>query len=177
MFNIVGIDCSIYDLSSIKGSIKSSINGSIRAFICSCPTNGNFHIYNDFMKQNKITDLFCFSDLSYDITKLDPSVTHHLLPFHDGSNPPNDVLKKFDKEIDRLLNNNSKPIIECNIMLHCIAGLGRAPIVLAYLMVSRFNFEKEEAVSIIRFRRRGSINSAQLKWLLSLKPNPSCSVM
>eukprot|EP00559_Dactyliosolen_fragilissimus_P003799 CAMPEP_0184869174 /NCGR_PEP_ID=MMETSP0580-20130426/33198_1 /TAXON_ID=1118495 /ORGANISM="Dactyliosolen fragilissimus" /LENGTH=304 /DNA_ID=CAMNT_0027370493 /DNA_START=717 /DNA_END=1631 /DNA_ORIENTATION=+ len=51
------------------------------------------------------------------------------------------------------------------IAVHCVAGLGRAPVLVAIAMVEFAMMDPVEAVMIIRKNRRGSINEKQLNFL------------
>ena len=45
-----------------------------------------------------------------------------------------------------------------NIVLHCRGGKGRAGTIAAILLVE-FNYEKQEAIDLVRSRRKGAIES------------------
>jgi protein tyrosine phosphatase type 4A len=49
--------------------------------------------------------------------------------------------------------------------MHCVSGLGRAPIMLAYLMVKYCDINNIESIVKIRKKIKGSINSKQLEWI------------
>jgi len=55
------------------------------------------------------------------------------------------------------------------IAVHCVAGLGRAPILVALAFIEA-GMEPLDAVELIRSKRRGAFNSRQLKYLRSYKP-------
>ena len=45
-----------------------------------------------------------------------------------------------------------------NIVLHCRGGKGRAGTIAAILLIE-FNYEKQEAIDLVRSRRKGAIES------------------
>ena len=49
------------------------------------------------------------------------------------------------------------------ISVHCIAGLGRAPVLVAIALIEFCAMEPLSAVTFIRERRRGAINTKQLR--------------
>jgi protein tyrosine phosphatase type IVA len=58
-------------------------------------------------------------------------------------------------------NNNTRPCVA----VHCVAGLGRAPVLVAIALVEFAGMDPVEAVAYIRQRRRGAINEKQLLYL------------
>ena len=55
------------------------------------------------------------------------------------------------------------------IAIHCVAGLGRAPLLVAIAIIESGR-DYTDAVSLIRKKRSGCINKAQLEYLKSYKP-------
>jgi len=69
------------------------------------------------------------------------------------------------------------------VAIHCVAGLGRAPVMVA-LALMELGMSYEEAVELIRSKRKGALNSRQLEFLEKYRPrhrlkqrNNPCTIM
>lgn len=66
------------------------------------------------------------------------------------------------------------------LVIKCGNGYGRAPTILAYLLVTHYGYDPMDAVDYVRKLQPGSINSKQLKWILKLSPKKSaiaCTIL
>jgi hypothetical protein len=131
--------------------------GNITVIISDSPTASSIGIFSRFMNQMGVSDIFCFSSLEYDPSELTQS--HHLFQIDDGSIPCDELLETFNKKISMIKNGV--------VLFHCKAGLGRAPTMLAYLMISKYGYDRYNAVELIRSRRQKALNTKQLNWILS----------
>ena len=84
---------------------------------------------------------------------------HHLkwyhMPIADLGAPNQDF--KYKWETTKVLLKNEL-IDGKNIVLHCRGGKGRAGTIAAILLIE-FNYEKKEAIDLVRSRRKGAIES------------------
>lgn len=130
---------------------------------------------------------------SYDTRPLsDTHIAVIEMPFPDGSSPSNDVLGRW---LD-LVEKEHRECPDKPIAVHCVAGLGRAPVLVAVALIEKAgldsfvcSFERyyiefiefvQEAIEVIRKKRRGAINTMQLKYLEGykrMKTQPCCTIL
>lgn len=105
-------------------------------------------------------------DPSYNKEKLESSGIKVIdAAFPDGSTPPTEVREEWFN----LLKEKFKQNPNACIAIHCVAGLGRAPVMVA-LALMELGMSYEEAVDLIRSKRKGAINSKQLEFLERYRP-------
>ncbi|CEF68908.1 PRL-1 [Strongyloides ratti] len=102
--------------------------------------------------------------------------------YPDGAPPPPDVIAKWIDLVKRTFKNlhSSLPInqedndcknegkLPACIAIHCVAGLGRAPVLVAIALMEA-GVGYEETILTIRQKRRGAFNQRQLDFLKSYK--------
>lgn len=86
--------------------------------------------------------------------------------FLDGSPPPPEVIEKWLT----LAKESFKQHPDQCIAVHCVAGLGRAPVLVAIALMEA-GMKYEDAVELIRRHRRGALNQKQLNFLEKYKPS------
>ena len=90
--------------------------------------------------------------------------------FPDGERPPDEIISEFLALVDATFpgsgGGGSTPP---TIAVHCVAGLGRAPVMIAIALIEK-GMDAMSAVQYIRLKRRGAINALQLSYLESYVP-------
>ncbi|KAA0710583.1 Protein tyrosine phosphatase type IVA 3 [Triplophysa tibetana] len=81
-------------------------------------------------------------------------------PFDDGAPPPSKVVEDWLSLLKRRFMEDPG----CCVAVHCVAGLGRAPVLVAVALIES-GMKYEDAIQFIRQKRRGAINSKQLTYL------------
>ncbi|ORZ07619.1 protein-tyrosine phosphatase-like protein [Absidia repens] len=168
----------------------------LRYLILDCPTESTLGFYLDeFMHLSVKTVVRCCQP-TYQAQRLAEQGIQVLdLPFKDGGLPPPQVIqewlqlvettrekqRKLDEQQqlqqgddDKTLHQKSQP----TIAVHCVAGLGRAPVLVAIALIE-MGMKPLDAIEYIRSKRRGAFNKPQIVFLDSykriLKPKSSGS--
>jgi len=144
-----------------------------RFLIFDAPTDQNLDLYIKEMTKHNVKHLVRACDPSYEIDKLTSAgIEVHEMPFPDGGAPTDTVVSDWLTVCKTAFKEK-----DCTVGVHCVAGLGRAPVLVAVALVEQ-GVAYDDAVSIIREKRRGAINAKQLKWLKTYKPkHKPCIIM
>ncbi|XP_037687470.1 protein tyrosine phosphatase type IVA 1-like [Choloepus didactylus] len=86
-------------------------------------------------------------------------------PFDDGAPPSNQIVDDWLSLVKIKFHEETG----CCIAVHCVAGLGRAPVLVA-LALTEGGMKYEDAVQFIRQKRHGAFNSKQLLYLEKYRP-------
>ncbi|XP_046672122.1 PRL-1 phosphatase isoform X1 [Homalodisca vitripennis] len=118
------------------------------------------------LKKHKVRDVVRVCEPTYKVDELSTegiSVTD--LAYDDGTSPPSEVVDEWFE----LLKKRFKEEPEACVAVHCVAGLGRAPVLVALALIE-LGMRYEDAVELIRQKRRGAINAKQLQFLEKYRP-------
>ncbi|GAA5804652.1 protein-tyrosine phosphatase-like protein [Helicostylum pulchrum] len=158
-------------------------NSSLRFLILDCPTESTLDFYmEEFMRLNVVAVVRCCQP-TYSASRLTERDIQVLdLPFKDGGVPPPQVVREWLQLVER-----NKQIAETardegtiapTIAVHCVAGLGRAPALVAIALIE-MGMKPLDAIEFIRGKRRGAFNKPQIAYLdsykRSMKPKSSTS--
>ncbi|KAI8813632.1 protein-tyrosine phosphatase-like protein [Cladochytrium replicatum] len=155
---------------------------NLRFIILDCPTEANLPLYKEEFRSRKATDVVRVCEPTYNKAYFEENgIRVHDWPFKDGGVPPATLIQSFlslcDERFGGILAQKSSANGAVSggeaeeqsqspaIAVHCVAGLGRAPILVAICLVES-GMEPLDAVEFIRRRRRGALNSVQLQWLV-----------
>ena len=111
------------------------------------------------MKRHKVACLVRATECSYSKeTCLAAGVPVEDMAFADGEPPPEAIITRWLT----LCATTFKKKDGSAISVHCVAGLGRAPVLVALALIER-GMEPLDAVQLIRDKRRGAINAKQVR--------------
>lgn len=138
-------------------------HGPLKFLIVDAPTDLNIDAYIKEFKAHSVTDLVRACECGYNPDRIvKAGVQVHDLAFPDGEPPPETVISGWlDLCNQRFGKSNPDNKV---ISVHCVAGLGRAPVLVAIALIEH-GVEPLDAIQLIRSKRRGAINAKQLHYL------------
>ncbi|KAI9472065.1 MAG: protein-tyrosine phosphatase-like protein [Benjaminiella poitrasii] len=149
----------------------------IRFLITDTPSTQTLSRYIKEFERWNVTDVVRCCKATYSQTMLNEhGIQVHDWMFTDGDAPPNNVIDSWLNLIDiRFKESKTKKEEEENgrgggpcIAAHCVAGLGRAPLLVAIALIEE-GMDPLDSIEYVRRHRRGAINQRQLKYLESYK--------
>lgn len=155
--------------------------GPLRLLIMDAPKESNLHVYLKQCKKNNVVNIVRISEPSYSKEEVEKAgIGLHEMYYPDGSSPPPEVLEKWLALLSETFDNPKNREEKVCIAIHCVAGLGRAPVLVAIALIE-YGMDAISAVTFIRERRRGAINTVQLNYLESYRPtrrsDKKCTIM
>jgi len=137
--------------------------------IMDAPRQGNLHLYIKEMRKHHVTDVVRVCEPTYRGGELSSAgIGLHELEYKDGTSPSKELIMSWLQLVEKTFYGPTASAESC-IAVHCVAGLGRAPVMVAIALIEFANMDPVEAVSFIRARRRGAINEKQLLYLEGYK--------
>jgi len=97
------------------------------------------------------------------------------MSFPDGAFPPQDIITKWLNLCRRVFETPEHGKVK-TVGVHCVAGLGRAPVLVAIALIEG-GMKYQDAIQLIRSKRRGAINGRQLEALKKYKRSKGCIIM
>lgn len=134
--------------------------GKLNFIIASYPNNINDLIST--IQRYKITDIVKACEKTYDTTEVEKFCTLHELVFDDGRVPSHELILSW---INILAKSFYSTDSENGILIHCVAGIGRAPSLAAIALIVCENVEPLDCIDLIRKRIRYAFNTVQLHFL------------
>ena len=141
-------------------------HGHMRFLITDQPDERQMRSYIDMLKQNHVAHVARACEPTYKEADLAP-IRVHEFQFDDGTPPPTEVLKRWLDLCESCFINKLSPDYLSDgerIAVHCVAGLGRAPVLVVIALIED-GMEPLEAVQFMRSKRKGVLNTAQLHWV------------
>jgi len=157
----------------------------MRFLIMDAPRQMNLHLYIKEMRKHHVTDVVRVCEPTYHGGELNSAgINLHESEYKDGTSPPKELIMTWLQLVEKTFFLPGNETSSSCIAVHCVAGLGRAPVMVAIALIEFANMEPIDAVSFIRARRRGAINEKQLLYLEQYKkmykragPDAACCVI
>ncbi|KAJ7591428.1 phosphatases II [Mycena floridula] len=114
----------------------------------------------DYFEKHAVKMVVRLNNQLYDRTTfLDRGIDHMELYFDDGTNPTDEIVRKFLDVADRVIENGGV------VAVHCKAGLGRTGTLIGAYLVWKYGFTANEAIAFMRIVRPGSVVGPQQQYL------------
>jgi protein tyrosine phosphatase type 4A len=137
-----------------------------RFYISQSPSNDNIEQFIFSLKQHNIKHVVRLCKSTYDFRLIEnEEINFYDMEIPDGSVPSKQNIEQWNNIVEKVCPNES-------ILVHCVAGLGRSPLMVTISLINE-KMNPYDAVKLIRKQRPGSINSKQLDFLVNYKPNKS----
>ncbi|KAL2915731.1 hypothetical protein HK105_204677 [Polyrhizophydium stewartii] len=146
----------------------------LRFLVFDAPSDRVAELYLRELLAHGVTDVVRVCDPTYDKALFEAAGIRDL-PFPDGEAPPDSVVQAWLQLVAQRFSSSlgkdkaARPAepTAC-VGVHCVAGLGRAPVLVAMALIEA-GMAPLDSVIYIRERRRGAINARQLKFLEAYK--------
>ncbi|KAJ2331358.1 hypothetical protein GGI00_003285 [Coemansia sp. RSA 2681] len=141
----------------------------LRFLIMDCPTNNTIALYLKEFARLNVTDVVRVCEPTYLRERLEShGVRVHDLPFKDGDVPPATVLRQWlelvNERLSDAVSESADQPVPKTIAVHCVAGLGRAPVLVAVALIER-GMDPLDSIEHVRHKRRGAFNNRQITYL------------
>jgi len=163
----------------VPGACTEITFKGMRFLITERPSDIGMSAYLEELKRYKVNVVVRVCEATYSPDRLvNGGIEVRDLSFPDGQPPPQQVIDSWFELLRTRFSDNQDGCVA----VHCVAGLGRAPVLVA-LALMELGMKYEDAVELIRTKRRGAINAKQLSFLeryktkRRLKPTNGCSIM
>lgn len=161
--------------------------------IMDAPKDSNLHIYLRYFRKHNVVRMVRVCTPSYDVSDVRAAgIEISEMEYDDGDAPPQQIITQWLDVVHATFKGKPNHTVGQNggdtngnsgtpprtgagkvetvgstgptIAIHCVAGLGRAPVLVAIALIED-GMQPMEAVEYIREKRRGSINNKQLQYL------------
>ncbi|KAH9584228.1 Dual specificity phosphatase [Trypanosoma melophagium] len=174
------VNCTVIECPDRKKPSRTLFH----LLILDAPSPSNLPMYVKALQRRQVQHLVRVCGPTYDAALVEKSgIDVHSWPFDDGAPPPKTVLESWFHLLDaaKAQLDSGVTTAPIAIAIHCVAGLGRAPILVAVALVEYGGISAVDAIALIREKRRGAINQTQMHWLMKYKGRDgnggNCSVM
>ncbi|KAF9189349.1 Protein tyrosine phosphatase type IVA 1 [Haplosporangium sp. Z 767] len=145
----------------------------MRFLVSDAPSDSNLVLYIAEFERHSVKDIVRVCEPTYGTAPLNRmGIKVYDWPFGDGEGPPSSVTRDWLDLVKRRFGNDPEKKPMDTIVVHCVAGLGRAPLLVAIALIEA-GMTPDESIAYVRDHRRGAINAKQVKYLRDYKRKKS----
>lgn len=152
------------------------VHRNMRFVIIDRPTKSNVQQYVNQLKKHNTSLVVRVCEATYDDKCFEnEGIVVREMMYEDGAEPSATIIKEWLVLVKKMFVDKPKTAVA----VHCVAGLGRAPVLVAIALIDG-GMRYEDAVEFIRRHRQGAINARQLAFLERYKASSNkkgCIIM
>jgi len=151
------------------------VKDNCKFLIMDAPTDHNLKLYIELLKEHEVQTLVRTCEPTYSSNELEKTGIKVLdIRFSDDEFPSHLAIEEWLNIVKNENIINHRPVA-----IHCVAGLGRSPLLAAIGLMYFGKMNALESVELIRSKRRGAIKQTQLNYLTNFKPSnqDSCCII
>ncbi|KAF9896176.1 Protein tyrosine phosphatase type IVA 1, partial [Lobosporangium transversale] len=109
---------------------------NMRFLISDAPSDSNLALYIAEFERHNTTDIVRVCDPTYATVPLNNlGIKVHDWPFGDGEGPPPAIVRDWIELVEQRFGKDPEKEPSSAIAVHCVAGLGRAPLLVAIALI------------------------------------------
>lgn len=142
-----------------------SSKSSFKYVVTSSPDPNSIECYKDLLFKNGVTTVVRLCEKKYDDSILNKhGITVIDIPIADGSVPNDEIVSNWIRIIMAEMEKNKS-----GIAVHCMSGLGRAPLFVCVGLITFGNVDPIGAVEMVREKIPRALNSKQVDYVCKIK--------
>jgi len=137
------------------------VKDNFKFLIMDAPTDHNLQKYIDYLKAHDVQTVVRTCEPTYATDVLEKAGIKVVdIRFCDSEPPSRKVIKQWLNIVKNENIDNDRPVA-----VHCVAGLGRSPLLVAIALIRLAKMAAIESIDLIRNIRRGAFSQSQLNYL------------
>lgn len=138
--------------------------GKLNFVITGAPNTNNINEFISTIQKYKVSYVIRICEKTYDDNEVIKYAKIKEYGIEDGKFPGNDIINNW---LELLYENFYKLYNSTSILLHCKAGLGRAPLLVCIAIIICENLDAHDAIEYIRKYIKCALNTVQINYLLN----------